>query len=253
MKISFCTYRIGQDWNLEKLAKVAKTAGYDGVEPRTDGGHKHGLSVGFGSEPRTPDKEIKNALKLFRNAGVSFASIATGVRFSSADQNERDRSIEEAKEYIRLADQLGAKVIRLFGGRLPPTVRRVEAVNYISECLNEVGKFARDYDVSPLIEQHDHWTHTPDLCDIMEKVKEKKVGVLWNNSRIDDQSFKLLKNHLKHFHIHDIDPVLMETMRLLKSINYEGYFSLEGFGNQSNPEQFLKDQAVKLRSYIKQI
>ena len=59
------------------------------------------------------DKEVKNTIKLFKNAGVSFASIATGVRFSSADQKERSRNVEEAKEYIKLADQLGAKVIRL--------------------------------------------------------------------------------------------------------------------------------------------
>jgi len=32
IKISFCTYEFGKDWDLEKLAKVAKEVVYEGVE-----------------------------------------------------------------------------------------------------------------------------------------------------------------------------------------------------------------------------
>ncbi len=252
IRISFCTYLIRKDWDLEKLAKVAKEAGYDGVEPRTDMGMKHRLSVGFRDEPRTSAEEIEKAIKLFRDAGVSFASIATGVQFSSADPQVRKRNVEEAKEYIKLADQLGAKVVRVFSGRVPPRVRRVEAVDYVVKCLNEVGRFAKDYDVSPLMEQHDDWDHTVDLCDVMKKVTEEREGVLWNQTTIDGQSFELLKDRLKHFHIHDSSPAILETMRLLKTIDFDGYLSLE-VGSQPNPEQFLKDHAVRTRNYLKQL
>lgn len=252
IRISFCTYLIGKDWNLEKLAKVAKEAGYDGVEPRTDMGMKHRLSVGFRDEPRTSAENIQKARKLFEDAGVSFASIATGVQFSSQNPQVRKRNIEEAKEYIELADKLGAKVVRLFGGRVPPGVRRADAVDYIAECLNEVGRFAREYDVSPLIEQHDDWDHTVDIVDAMEKVTEENVGVLWNQTTIDNQSFELLKNRLKHFHIHDSTPAILESMRLLESVDFDGYLSLE-VGPQPNPEQFLKDHATKMKNYLKQL
>jgi len=247
IKISFCTYQIGKDWDLEKFAKVAKETGYDGIEPRTDFGQKHGLSAGFRGEPKTSAADVKKAVKIFKEAGVSFASIATGVQFVFADAQVRKRNVEEAKEYVKLADQLGAKVIRLFGGPVPAGMRRVEAVGYVAECLNEVGKFARNYNVSPLIEQHDNWTFTVDLCDIMEKITEDKVGVLWN-STIDPQSFERLKTRLKHFHIHQVNPAVLETMKLLKSINYDGYLSLEG-----SFEQTLKEQATALRNYLKQL
>lgn len=253
IRISFCTYMIGRDWDLEKLAKVAQETGYDGVEPRSDMGMKHGLSVGFRDEPRTPAKEVERAAGLFRHAGVSFSSIATGVQFSYAGPKVRKRNVEESEEYIKLADQLGANVIRVFGGRVPLGVRRVEAIGYVAECLNEVGGFATDYDVYPLIEQHDDWDHIVDLVDVMEKVTAEKVGVLWNQTTIDNQSFELLKNRLKHFHIRDSNPALLETMRLLKSVDFDGYLSLEIGQPQPNPEQFLRDHADKMRKYLRQL
>jgi len=262
MKISFMTW-LTPNWPLEKIVKFAKEAGYDGVELRVDVGHKHGISS------RSTQEERRRARKLFEEAGVAVSCIATSIGFGSPEEAERRKSIEAAKENIKLASDLGAKVVRIFGGRSSKgTIELTEdALDYIAAAYTEVGEFGVDYGVCPLLEMHDAFSvdrfPTPveaskKALEVLRRAETSNIGILWNRSWIDIESFQLLKNYIRHFHINKYaddpeDLQVFETMKLMKTVNFEGFFSLEHVRKELKmipPEKMLMDHAKRMRKFL---
>jgi len=258
------------NWSLERIVKFAQRAGYDGVELRVDVGHKHGISS------KTSIEERRVARRLFKKAGVAVSSIATSVRFGSPSEKERKENIELAKEYIKLAYDLDARVIRIFGGLSSKGVIELtdEALDYIAAAFTEVGEFGADYDVCPLLEMHDAFSvrrysspieASKKAFEVIRRAKTNNIGILWNQNYLDKESFNLLGRYIRHFHINkeEYDPEdreLFETMKLMNSIGFKGYFSLEHIRRASlkkllatNPEKVLEDHAKLMRKFLEKI
>jgi len=67
----------------------------------------------------------------------------------------------------------------------------------------------------------------------------------------------LLKNHIRHFHVHDevLAPEnknILHLTKLVKNINYDGYISLEIIRGRNLPEELLIETAKRLKGYIAQ-
>ena len=250
MKLSFMTF-VCPEWSIEKVVQFAKEAGYDGVEIRVDVEHKHGVSSKSSMEER---KYVK---KLFDDKGVEVPCVATSVQFGYPDPMKRRENVEVAKANIKLASDLKAKVVRLFaGGGIK--ILTEEAANYIAEAFTEVGDFAMDYGVCPILESsHDIIKSAVEAAEVIKRVKTKNFGVNWNHSDMDQQTFKLLKNYVRHFHIHKevFDPNntnVLHLAKLMKSINFDGYISLEIIEGHNLPEDLLKETAKRLKGFIAQ-
>ncbi len=250
MKLSFMTF-VCPKWKIEKIVQFANEVGYDGVEIRVDAGHKHGVSF------RTSMEERRYVNTLFRDEGVEVSCIATSVQFSFSDPEKRRENIEVAKKNIRLADDLDAKVVRIFAGWGIPKLTE-EATSYIAEAFNEVGDYAIKYGVCPILEcGHDIIKSAVEAVEIIKRVETPNFGVLWNHSNMDQQTFLSLKNNIKHFHIHDevLDPKnknVLHLAKLMKSINFSGYISLEIIKGYNLPEELLTETAKRLKGYIAQ-
>ncbi|MGQ9608125.1 MAG: sugar phosphate isomerase/epimerase family protein [bacterium] len=248
IKLSFMTF-VCPEWNIEKIARFAKEANYDGVEIRVDEGHKHEVSSQSSSQVRQYVK------KLFDNEGVDIPCIATSVQFGYADIATRKENIEFAKANLDLAHDLGAKVVRIFaGGKIPKLTD--DSAGYIAEAFDEVGEYAKDLGVCPMLEcGHDIIKSAIEANEVIKRVKTKNFCVLWNHSEMDSQTFELLKSHIRHFHVHDevLNPEnknILYLSKLMKSINYDGYFSLEIIKGHNLPEEQLIDVARRLKEYI---
>ncbi len=248
IKLSFMTF-VCPEWDIEKIVKFAKSANYDGVEIRVDEGHKHEISSQSSSQVR---KYVK---KLFDDEGVDITCIATSVQFGYADASIRKENIQSAKANLDLARDLGAKVVRIFaGGGIPELTD--DSADYIASAFDEVGEYAKDYGVCPMLEcSHDIIKSAKEANEIIKRVKTKNFCVLWNHSDMDSQTFDLLKLHIRHFHVHDevLDPEnknILYLSKLMKSINYDGYFSLEIIKGHNLPEEQLIDVACRLKGYI---
>ncbi len=85
------------NWTVEQIVDAAKRYGYEGVEFRLSVNHAHGVEVGIGDERKS---FVRN---LFKENGLTIACLASGVRFSLADANERRKMVEQAKSEIELA------------------------------------------------------------------------------------------------------------------------------------------------------
>jgi sugar phosphate isomerase/epimerase len=250
IKLSFMTF-VCPEWNIEKIAKFAKEAKYDGVEIRVDEGHKHEVSSKSSAEAR---KYVK---KLFDDEGVEIPCVATSIQFGSADPAKRRENIEYAKVNLDLAADLGAKVIRIFaGGGIPKLTP--EASDYIASAFDEVGDYAKASGVCPMLESgHDIIVTAVESSEIIKRVKTSNFCVLWNHSEMDAQTFDLLKSHVKHFHVHEevLEPDndnILHLSKLVKSIGYNGYFSLEIIQGHNLPEDLLIETSRRLKGYMTQ-
>jgi len=250
MKLSFMTF-VCPEWKIEKIVRFAGEAGYEGVEIRVDEGHKHGVSS------KSSQEERRYVKRLFDGEGIEVSCIATSVQFGFPDPNMREGNIEVVKANVRLAGDLGAKVVRIFAGGGIPKLSE-EASSYIAEAFTEIGDYAVDYGVCPMLESgHDIIKSAVEAVEVINRVKTLNFGVLWNDSDMDQQTFELLKNHVRHFHIHDevLDPKnrnILHLARLMKSINFDGYISLEIIKGYNLPEDLLIETAKRLKGYIAQ-
>jgi len=239
------------EWEIERVVKFAKKVGYDGVEIRVDAKHKHEISSQSSSEVR------KYVRKLFADEGIQIPCVATSVQFGSSDPAKRQENIESAKINLDLAADLGAGVVRMFaGGGIPKLTD--EAAAYIAEAFDEVGDYAKSSDVCPMLEcGHDIIKGAVEASNVIKRVKTSNFGALWNHSDMDDETFNALKSHIRHFHVHkevlspDNDNIL-HLAKLAKSIDYDGYISLEIIEGHNLPEDVLTETASRLQGFIAQ-
>jgi len=239
------------EWEIEKVVQFAKDADYDGVEIRVDAGHKHEISS------ESSDEKRRYVKKLFDDKDVEVPCVATSVQFASPEPAKRRENIDAAKANIKLAADLGAKVIRTFaGGGIPKLTD--EAAGYVAEAFTEVGDYAKEYGVCPMLEcGHDIIRTAVEAAEVIKRVETSNFGALWNHSDMDELTFDLLKNHIRHFHIHDevLDPEnknILHLAKLMKNINYDGYISLEIIKGHNLPEELLIETAKRLKGYISQ-
>jgi len=250
IKLSFMTF-VCPNWQIEKVAKFAKQANYDGVEIRVDAGHKHEVSSQTSADRR---KYVK---KLFNDEGVDIPCVATSVQFGSADPAKRRENIVAAKANLDLAAHLGAKIVRMFAGGGIPGLND-DAASYIAEAFDEVGDYSKASGVTPMLEcGHDIIVGAAEAEKVIKRVKTSNFCVLWNHSEMNEQTFNVMKSHLRHFHIHDevLDPkndYILHLSKLMKSIGYEGYYSLEIIKGEDLPEDLLIETAKRLKGYIMQ-
>ena len=88
MKFSFMTFSCPElGW--EDVVGVAARFGYEGVEPRAQAGHAHGIEL----EASRADRAA--ARKVAEDAGVEVACLATSCRYVLAGPSERAAMVEE--------------------------------------------------------------------------------------------------------------------------------------------------------------
>lgn len=248
-KLSFMTF-VCPTWPTEKIVKFAKAAGYDGVEIRVDAGHKHGISSASSAEVR------RSTRKLFANEGVGVASVATSVQFAVADAEAHKKHLAAAKANLDLAADLGAPVVRIFAGGGKPMTPKI--ADQVAAAFDEVGDYAKASGACPILEcGHDIVKGWQEAAEVIRRVHTANFGALWNHAKMDDATFAALKGRLRHFHVHDdvLDPQntdIVDLARRAKSINYQGYISLEIIKGKDLAEELLKELAARLQRQIAQ-
>jgi len=240
MKYAFMTFS-NPAWTLEETLAAAKRYGYDGIEVRIGSGHKHGLELSSDATQRAAARQRAEEY------GVSICCIATGCVF--ADPAKAVQNLEQAHAAIDLAADLGAGVIRVFGGRIPPTISRAQAMDSIVAALQALGDHARMRNVHVAIETHDDWCDPCHIANILGRVSNPYIGVNWDymhTTRVAkasaDKAFEALRPFIKHVHFHDgtldADKLVFmpigqgaydhqRVLCLLRSIGYDGYLSGE--------------------------
>jgi sugar phosphate isomerase/epimerase len=239
MRYAFMTFSTPQLALADVLA-VAKRFGYDGIEPRLDAKHAHGIEVTATAAERQGVRAQAAA------SGISLACLATSIQF--ADPAAEAVMVGQAHERIDLAGDVGAPAIRIFGGAVPKTLAREQAIEQVARCLSAVADHAARRGVWVCMETHDDWCDPAHVAAVLERVNHRAIACNWDvmhpvrmGLATVAQSFETLRRWIRHTHLHDgttgdqIKMVPIGTgvidhqtfLKLLKGSGYAGFLSGE--------------------------
>lgn len=251
MKLSIMTYQIAQDWGLDTYLEVARRTGCAGVEFRVELGYKHGVEL-----ERTPEE--RNAIKArCAEAGIDIACIATGCRFHFPEPEKRAEQVALAKQYLRLAADLGCSRIRVFGNDLPADVEKRQVVGFVGNSLREIAEFSEPLGVDVLLEMHGDFNDWRTASVAAEWANHPLVGIVYNCDQRDivdgsvRECFEGVQHLLRHVHFHSllVDYPYKELLGLLKGMDYKGYLSAE-LPASDDPETVMGLTAALMREHI---
>lgn len=261
MKYAFMSFSTPK-LTLKEMLTLARELGYDGIEPRLDAGHAHGVEVA--AEPDERDK-IRRAAD---EGGVALACLAVSCQF--ADPAQAPTMIAEAHERIDLAGDVGAPRLRVFGGAFPENVTREQAVEQVAGSLRALADHAAERGVTVCMETHDAWCDPRHVAEVMKRVDHPAVAVNWDalhpvreGLATIDESFEALRPWIRHLHVHDaltpqrrFELVPMgegvadhkRVIELLKTISFDGYLSGEWIDWEPH-ETHLPRELATLKGY----
>ena len=231
------------DWDVDQIVDGMKRHGYQGLEPRVGWGHAAGIELDMPAAARAA------ARTRLEGEGLAFSCVATGARFAAEDPAELDKSVAEALAAIDLAADLGAPVIRTFGGRRGGG-ELYWIVNRTAEAYRRVLDKAAERNVTVLMETHDEWCVSTQVRAVVEEVNHPNLKVLWDlmhPQRFMEPPEETMQNigHLtRHLHAHDgrydqengrITTVGLgegdldhgAPLKLLNAAGFDGFFSVE--------------------------
>ena len=135
MHLGLVTYNLASDWDIATIIKNCEAAKFQGVELRTT--HAHKVEVNLSKEER---KEVK---KRFADSKVQLMGLGSAFEYHTPDQAKLRQDIEATKEYIILAEDVGATGVKVRPNAFPKEVSQEKTLEQIGHSLREVGEFAR--------------------------------------------------------------------------------------------------------------
>ncbi|MCM8830370.1 MAG: sugar phosphate isomerase/epimerase, partial [Candidatus Omnitrophica bacterium] len=202
MKFAFMSFTT-PDKTLKETIDIAKKYGYDGIEPRAQLGHSHGIELEATVEER---KEIK---RVFEGEGIECACIATSIMYCSIKEEKREKEIELTKRFVDLAVDIGCKRIRVFGGTPETPISYEEAIKIVAEALSKVNAYAEKNKVYICLETHDFFSRADIAAAPVKMINSPYIKINWDimhpftKMMTIEEAFTELKGLIEHCHIHD--------------------------------------------------
>ena len=223
MRLGTVTYNIAMDWDIPAIIKNCTEAKFEGVELRTT--HKHGVEVTLSKAERA---EVK---KRFADSPVALASLGSAFDYHTPDQAKLKKDIEATKEYIVLAQDVGAQVgVKVRPNGLPKEVPVEKTLEQIGRSLGELGAFAANHGQKVYVEVHGSGTSlVPHVKKMMDVANHPNAGVCWNSNQTDlagdgfDHNFNLVKKKIHTVHMRDLFLDEYPFRKLLTALNDSGY------------------------------
>ena len=241
MKLAFSTLGC-PDWSWEEILATAKDMGFDAVEIRGIAKEIYAPAIPVFAPERIPD--VKKKLERMR---LRLSCLTSACYLFDKDNIEK--TLAEGKEYISLAAALGIPFVRVLGDRNPEPGGDIDDA-FVADALKQLCAFARDTDVTVLIETNGVFAESARLLRLVEAVNDPKLGVLWDVhhpfrffGETPEQTYGLLKEHIRYLHVKDSimteegklkyrmmgygDLPVPEAIKLLKADGFSGYVTLE--------------------------
>jgi sugar phosphate isomerase/epimerase len=241
MHLGMVTYNLGEKWDLETIIKNCEASGFEGVELRTT--HPHKVEVDLSKAER---EEVK---KRFAGSKVKLMGLGSAFDYHTPDQAKLRKDIEATKEYILLAQDVGAAGVKVRPNGFPANVSKEATLEQIGKSLRELGDFARDHGQVIRLEVHGTGTSlVPHIRTIMDVANHPAVGACWNSNNSDmdgegwDHNFNLLKDKIFSVHMRDLCLEDYPWRKLLTRLNEIGFsgFCLAEIGSSTDPVRVMK-------------
>ena len=264
MKYSFMSFSC-PELTLAEMLALAERYGYDGIEPRIEAGHKHGIEMSTGPEKR------RTLAQMAADSPVALCCVATSRQY--ADPAATKQQIQDTLRCIDLAADVSSPRLRVFGGPIAKGVDRQQAIDLLIKSFLAVADHAQQRGVTLCVETHDDWCNPDHLAEVMRRVNHPAIAVNWDVMHpvraakwTVDRSFETLKPWIRHLHVHDGTQDLEKlellpmgqgdidhrrAIQLLHTISYDGYLSGEWI-NWEPYEAHLPRELATMKRYEKE-
>jgi sugar phosphate isomerase/epimerase len=226
LKLGTVTYEIAKDWDVPTIIKNLTDVGMDAVELRTT--HKHGVEISLSPQARG---EVK---KRFDDSPVKIGGLGTTCEYHAPDQAVLRKNIDETKEWVKLATDIGAPSVKVRPNGLPKEVPEEKTLEQIGKSLRECGVFAQEHGVHIQLEVHGTDTsRLPRIRKIFDYGgNHPGVRVCWNSNQTDlldggfEPAFALVKNQIGQVHMRDLfleEYPFRALISALSAMKFQGY------------------------------
>ena len=204
-------YYAGPAVPLLEIIQRAREWGYDGVE--LEGKRPHGNPMDLNPKQR---KEI---VEVAQQEGVALPAIASYNDFSSPIEEHRENELLMVREQIRLAADLGAKVVRVMAawsgvtrrnGVITYDVARANVENrfpgttelekwvYVRDGLAEAAEIARAHGVTLALQNHEPVIHShAEVLEFIEEVGSPALQVSLDFPIMKDKSDEAVRRAVR--------------------------------------------------------
>lgn len=238
-QLGLISYNVAKDWDLPTILNVCRQVGIAAFEARTT--HKHGIERNLSPAQRA---DIR---RQFADSGIVFWGCGTACEYHSPDPMVVKRNIEETKEFLQLAKDLGGRGVKVRPNGVPKGADPARTFDQIGRALRECGRAAADLGLEVWLEVHGAVTSLPkNIRTMLDACDHPAVGACWNSNATDlvngsiAESFELLKKDIKHVHINDLEQdasgkyPYRDLFQRLKAIGYDRYTMCE-YGKSFDP------------------
>ena len=251
LKLGTVTYEIAKDWDVPTIIKNLTEVGMNAVELRTT--HKHGVEISLAPQARA------DVRKRFEDSPVKIGGLGTTCEYHAADQALVRKNIDETKEWVKLANDLGSPSVKVRPNGLPKDVPEEKTLEQIGKSLRECAAFAQDHGVHIQLEVHGTDTQRlPRIRKILDYGgNHPGLRVCWNSNQTDlldggfEAAFKLVKNQIGQVHMRDLflaEYPFRALIGALSEMNFQGYCFAE-IPESTDPVRVLKYFRGMFRAY----
>lgn len=142
LPVSFFAEIIDGRMPVAEWARMGRTLGLDAID----------LSILF-VQPRSIE-QARLLRRQIEDAGSQVAMITTYPDFTHPEAAQRRRELDQAVETVRLAEALGAELVRVTAGQAHPSTRRAEGIEWAVEGLTRLVEAVRGSSAQPVYENH---------------------------------------------------------------------------------------------------
>ncbi|NLY91859.1 MAG: AMP-binding protein [Firmicutes bacterium] len=240
MKIAFSTLGC-PDFGWTDIYSMAKDFGFDGIEIRGLGKEIFAVK----GQPFT-ESQLPETIEKLTRLDLEIPCLSSGCCLK--DREQMEANCQEIVEYITLAAKLGTAYVRILADQEPHPVDEVDDA-VVLEALRRLIPVAEANGVTLLVETNGVYADTNRLRNLLDQVESDAVAALWDlhhpyrfAGEKPDTTVQNLGAYIKYVHIKDSvvengkvkykmlgegDLPIDGMMQALRSINYEGYITLE--------------------------
>jgi sugar phosphate isomerase/epimerase len=273
LRIAFST--IGcPAWDFSKILDFAVQNEFAAIELRGLQGN-----LDLPSHPIFARERMDDTKRQIADHNLKIACVGSSTDVGEDDRKRRMQGMGHARRFIHLASELESPYVRVFGKSadsdrpMPPD----ESLrNRVAEGLHELGEYARDHNVTVLLESHDDLTSSFVLREVLKRSDSPSVGLLWDafhtfaTSNEDPAvTVTALRPWIRHCHLKDAvgtgpnrkyvltgrgNIPVRRQIELLQTSGYTGYYCFEWekvwHPELEDPEIAIADFAKVVRGYF---
>ena len=251
LKLGTVTYNIAKDWDVPTLIKNLTEAKFEAVELRTT--HEHGVELSLSPSARA---EVR---KRFEDSPIAIGGLGTTCEYHSPDPAIVRKNVEETKQWVRLARDLGSPGVKVRPNGMPKEVPEERTLEQIGKALAECGAAAQDNGVKIQLEVHGQTTsRLPRIRRILDfGGNHPGVRVCWNSNPTDlldggfEANFRLVRDEIGQVHMRDLfieEYPWRGLFAALTEMKFDGYCFAE-IPESADPVRVLKYFRGLFRAY----